>query len=104
MRMSYIAPRALLQAFSDDWGGAAPVSSSSAAAAANGGDEGQEAPDVVRPGRFMATLHAMRAELEAGKGGAPDTPSQAAILSRLGSIQMEAMAVLDSIQRGGRAM
>lgn len=52
---------------------------------------------MVRPGRFMSTLHAMKAELQSGQGTAADLP---ALLSRLGAIHLEAVAVLDSIQRG----
>jgi hypothetical protein len=77
----------LLQAFQEDW--IAEIPQAAAAAAGDSGssasqpsfsqqraatrdtnfgpgaqDQKQEAPDVVRPGRLLTTLHAMRQELE----------------------------------------
>jgi hypothetical protein len=64
----------------------------------------KEAPDVVRPGRFLATVHAMSGELEArlrSGGGGDAEASAAAVLRRLDEVRMEAVAVLDRMQRRG---
>jgi hypothetical protein len=72
--------------------------------------------DVVRPGRFMETLHAMRAELQsqlavaaaggavdAHNGGAPPSPANhqplLGLLMQLDDIGAEALFVLDGMQR-----
>jgi len=80
----------------------------------------------VRPGRFLATVHAMSGELEArlregggggraeggqasnGEGGgggvggggiSPESQGEAAVLRRLDELRLEAVAVLDRMQR-----
>ncbi len=71
--------------------------------------EGAEAssPDVVRPGRFMATLYALETQLlesmEEGVGPAAHAdPNQSErVLRRLNDVRMEAVMVLDAMQRGG---
>lgn len=92
----------LLQAFSDDWEEAAPIPPTRQQAEADGSGEADEQPvnDVVRPGRFMSTLHAMWSEIERGEGDAhPGLQQRQALVRRLQDIQMEAMAVLDHVQR-----
>lgn len=64
----------LRKAFNEDWDGAGPAKADKAAKAggAGGGDgEPEGAPDVVRPGRLLASIHAMRSEfqLQYGSGG-----------------------------------
>jgi hypothetical protein len=90
------------------------------AGGAEAGAEVQEAPDVVRPGRLLATLHAMRRELQIRQGSVGVTPTAAPsgdgssgggggkgggenlgpLLKRLNQIQIEATLVLDEMQRG----
>jgi hypothetical protein len=65
------------------------------AAAKAGGDAAQRKADFVRPGRFLGTLHAMVSELECVGGGGQG----GAVLQRLQGIELEALAVLDRIQR-----
>jgi hypothetical protein len=113
----------LFKAFAEDWDGAAParppgaVPTGSAGAGGPAPDgEAKEAPDVVRPGRLLSTLHAMRQELQAqqnaGAGSGASTSAAAAaaggegapaygpLLQRLNQIQIEAALVLDEMQRG----
>eukprot|EP00195_Chlamydomonas_chlamydogama_P008745 CAMPEP_0202897154 /NCGR_PEP_ID=MMETSP1392-20130828/5993_1 /ASSEMBLY_ACC=CAM_ASM_000868 /TAXON_ID=225041 /ORGANISM="Chlamydomonas chlamydogama, Strain SAG 11-48b" /LENGTH=366 /DNA_ID=CAMNT_0049582727 /DNA_START=253 /DNA_END=1353 /DNA_ORIENTATION=- len=78
----------LSRTFSEDWEGAAPRQKPQSA-------DRREQPDWVRPGRFMATLHALTAQLEVDGGEA-----NAAVLKRMRDIHLEAMSVLDKIQRG----
>ncbi|KAG1672207.1 hypothetical protein FOA52_002908 [Chlamydomonas sp. UWO 241] len=75
----------LSRAFCEDWEGAAPRQKPQSSA-----QKGQ--PDWVRPGRFMATLAAMISGVEAEAGSG--------VRQRLADIQMEAISVLDRIQRG----
>jgi hypothetical protein len=135
----------LAKAFEEDWtggagsnnkGGGGAGGGSGSGGGGGGGAEGRgqkqrqqqtkkEAPDVVRPGRFLATVHAMSDELEArlrreqqggggggggsdGAGGgggvlSPEAETAAAVLRRLDEVRMEAVAVLDRMQRAGRA-
>lgn len=82
------------RAFAEDWDGAAPQKKSTrtGAAAAVGGVK--PVPDFVRPGRFLATLHATKEELQL------DATKHALVLQRLEAILMESVAVLDRLQRG----
>lgn len=72
------------------------------------GDEQQqgeeEAPDAVRPGRFLATLAAMRNELEGRLVGAGLQDEEGAgtltLLRRLEDVRLESLAALDRLQRG----
>ncbi len=63
-------------------------------------------PDYVRPGRFMATVHALETQLvesmEQGVGPAAqhDPQQTARVLKRLGDVRLEAVTVLDAMQRG----
>lgn len=100
----------MLQAFSQDWEGAAPLAAAARGPAAGGeaGGKGAEgAPDdipgsdVVRPGRFMATLAATKAEVEKGRGPLPGGGERDALLARLSGVQLEAIVVLDDLQRRG---
>ncbi|KAI8473087.1 MAG: hypothetical protein J3K34DRAFT_501351 [Monoraphidium minutum] len=121
------APRRLAllrKAFNEDWDGAGPVRPPGTVAtgaagpggAAEAGPDAQEAPDVVRPGRLLTTLHAMRRELAlrrgggGGGGGGGDASEEGGgggggedvgpLLARLNQIQVEATLVLDEMQRG----
>jgi hypothetical protein len=98
------------QAFAEDWTGAAGRSSAERAEEAqqrweaeqreklgqgHAQGQGQGRADFVRPGRFLGTLHAMAAELERGEGGGEG----GAVLLRLKAIELEALVVLDRMQR-----
>lgn len=67
-----------------------------------------EAPDIVRPGRLLTTLHAMRQELEVqlAKGGIdnPNSAETLALLRRLDEIRLEALVSLDRVQHTRAAM
>jgi hypothetical protein len=88
-----------MQAFSEDWD---PAGLNSAEQ-----QEG-EAPDVMRPGRFLSTLHSTRKELEqayvAGTLGASSTTEGedggAGLLKRMDEIELECLVVLDKMQQG----
>ncbi|GBF97706.1 hypothetical protein Rsub_09764 [Raphidocelis subcapitata] len=103
----------LRKAFTQDWDGSGPPrppgTVPTGSAGADAGGAAQEAPDLVRPGRLLSTVHAFRRELEmqsqskggasGGGGGEDNTPG---LLKRLGEIQLEATLVLDEMQRGKR--
>jgi len=121
------------KAFKEDWDGAGPArppgSVATGTASPGGGvtsdGDAQEAPDVVRPGRLLLTLHAMRRELrlrhsDGGSAGADASSSGSGgggdggkgsdtvggslgvgpLLHRMNQIQIEAVMVLDEMQRG----
>ncbi|GAX77155.1 hypothetical protein CEUSTIGMA_g4600.t1 [Chlamydomonas eustigma] len=81
----------LSRAFCEDWEGAAPRQK-----AQNNAIKGQ--PDFVRPGRFMTTLNAIIMQLE--MDGAHLRAKQKGLMQRLRDVQMEAVNVLDRMQRG----
>eukprot|EP00878_Enallax_costatus_P018760 GHUV01019768.1.p1 GENE.GHUV01019768.1~~GHUV01019768.1.p1 ORF type:complete len:223 (+),score=38.54 GHUV01019768.1:1191-1859(+) len=57
--------------------------------------------DIVRPGRFMSTLHAMRAELEAKYVGSASMEASApnmGLLQQFDAIKLEALVALDRLQ------
>jgi hypothetical protein len=64
--------------------------------ASSGAAESTGGPDVLRPGRFLETLHTIRAELEKG---VEEQTATAETLRRVGDILMESCAVLDRMQR-----
>eukprot|EP00798_Chlamydomonas_sp_ICE-L_P028106 gene28106-31214_t len=84
----------LNRTFSEDWAGAAPRQAPQT-------PDRKDQPDFVRPGRFLETLFNMQQELksQAEQGGKIGTTQQEGVLKRLGDIQMEAIAVLDRMQR-----
>jgi hypothetical protein len=114
----------LTKAFEEDWtGGAGGGGGGGGEGGSGGGGFGgasqqqkkkqkKESPDVVRPGRFLATLHAMSAELEqrvrSSQGDSGEAREEAeravAVLRRMDDVRMEAVAVLDRMQRGGRGV
>lgn len=60
--------------------------------------------DFVRPGRFLATLHAMRSELTGPEGttgvaGAEAGGAAPGLLQRMDRVHEEALAVLQQIQQ-----
>jgi len=63
----------------------------------------EDAPDVVRPGRFFSTLHAMKTELEqqASSMDVHGAAQTLALLSRLDQVQREGLVALDRLQRRG---
>lgn len=67
-----------------------------------GHEQKQEAPDIVRPGRLLTTLHAMRQELEVQLVSAgADTPAASealGLLQRLDDIRVESLVALDRVQ------
>jgi hypothetical protein len=96
------------QAFAEDWTGSAGRSNAERKEAEQaaweaqqagklGGGGGKKGVDYIRPGRFMGTLHAMIAEME--RSGAAEGEGGGAVLRRLDDIKLEAMAVLDRMQR-----
>ncbi|KAF8059359.1 PEP-related development arrested 1 [Scenedesmus sp. PABB004] len=100
----------LTKAFQEDWVGEAPAPPGGAAPAAAGAQGKPETLDIVRPGRFLSTLHAMRAELELQLTSGAVTAEQLeagaptlAVLRQLDAIRVEAMAALDRIQRAAPA-
>ena len=82
----------LRKAFYEEWDGAGPSRPPAAAAAASstspdgggGGGEPPEAPDVVRPGRLLASIHAMRRELQVQYGSSDLSASGAAGAAKKG--------------------
>lgn len=82
------------RAFAEDWDGAAPQKKSSGTGTAAATGNVKPVPDYVRPGRFLATLHATKEELQL------DATKHALVLQRLEAILMESVAVLDRLQRG----
>uniref|UniRef100_A0A7S3VMY3 Uncharacterized protein n=1 Tax=Dunaliella tertiolecta TaxID=3047 RepID=A0A7S3VMY3_DUNTE len=97
----------LSRAFVEDWDGTTSPS----------GNKGQEQldtsqpknasiPEYIRPGRFLTTLHAMESQfLEAeaqgtGPAASQDPAQRAKVMQRLSDIHLEAVAVLDKVQRG----
>ena len=78
------------RAFCEDWDGAAPRQKPQTAA-----QKGQ--PDFVRPGRFMSALHLMMIRMD--QEGIEEE-KRGSIMRRLADIQMEAINVLDRMQRG----
>lgn len=78
------------RAFCEDWEGAAPRQKAQTAA-----QKGQ--PDFVRPGRFMSALHLMMSWME---GEGIEDAKKGIIMRRLADIQLEAVNVLDRMQRG----
>ena len=89
-----------LQAFTEDWD----------PAGLKGAEQQEgEAPDVLRPGRFLGTLHSTRKELEqayvAGTlGGSISSEIEdggAGLLKRMDEIELECLVVLDKMQQGG---
>lgn len=91
-----------MQAFNEDWYGSSSKASNAATndnsqdGDAND-DTASTAPDVVRPGRFMSTLHATRNEIQ--RNGDADTDKTAGLLRRLNQIELECIMVLDKMQR-----
>lgn len=71
--------------------------------AAAGAGQKQDAPDIVRPGRLLTTLHAMRQELEVQlvASGADSAAGAEALtlLRRLEDIRVEALVALDRVQQ-----
>eukprot|EP00775_Hariotina_reticulata_P001152 gene1152-1492_t len=66
-------------------------------------EQREDAPDVVRPGRFFTTLHAMRTELEQ-QASAMDVSGAAptlSLLSQLDQVRREGLVALDRLQRQG---
>lgn len=65
-------------------------------------EQPQEGPDVVRPGRLLTTLHAMRQELETQLVSAgPNSPvgiETLGLLRRLDDIRVESLVALDRVQ------
>ncbi len=60
--------------------------------------------DYVRPGRFLATLHAMRSELSVPDGAnGPGAAAAPGMLQRMEQVREEALAVLQQIQSKGGA-
>lgn len=74
----------LKKAFKADWEGAAPVRSSSGSVS-----EGDEKSDAVRPGRFLAALASVQAELTK-----PNSEVQPGVLERVEDVRREAFEVL----------
>ena len=78
----------------------------SCAGACSAGQQSGPLPEYIRPGRFLATLHAMEAQfLEAERTGAGPAAGQDAaqrwrIMQRLSDIHLQTVSVLDRIQRG----
>jgi hypothetical protein len=87
----------LLQSFGEDWAFAGEPEQRRVA---------NEAPDVLRPGRFLSTLYSTKHELQqayvegklAGQGHAD---GGARLLERLDDIELEALVVLDAMQAEG---
>lgn len=60
-----------------------------------------ETLDIVRPGRFLSTLHAMRAELEQnflGSASMESGPPNMQLLQHFDVIKVESMVALDRLQ------